>query len=275
MSKACHLESCLAISLQFGPNSSCAKRIACNYLLSLSKVSFLVFRITICHSSCVKRIAFKYLFKCHPDMLDHEMPLIMFQANNLQIPQKCHPRHVGSRDVTHHVPSEQLANTFLSVISGMSDHEMSLIMCQENSLQIPFCAKRTSFKYLLFSQKYHPRYVKSRDVTHHVPSEQLANTFYFLKSIIPGMSDHEMSLIMCQANNLQTPFIFSKVTSLVCLVKRCLFHFTTYSYQYRQQVILVICQHTTTYTNSRTMSLLFYHIQLSIPIVGNTCLLSM
>ena len=106
MSKACHLESCLAISLQFGPNSSCAKRIACNYLLSLSKVSFLVFRITICHSSCVKRIAFKYLFKCHPDMLDHEMPLIMFQANNLQIPQKCHPRHVGSRDVTHHVPSE-------------------------------------------------------------------------------------------------------------------------------------------------------------------------
>ena len=121
-----------------------------------------VCRITGCHSSCAKRIACKYIFKCHP-------------------------RYVKSRDVTHHVPSELLAYTFL---------------CQANILQIPFifskasslvcqitrchssCAKRTTCKYLLFSQKCHPRYVGSRDVTPHVTSEQLAKTFYFVLVII-------------------------------------------------------------------------------------------
>jgi len=93
------------------------------------------------------------------------MSLIMCQANNLQIPfkfsQNFHPQYVGSRDVTHHVPSEQLAITFIFI-------------------------------------KCHPQYVGSRDVTHHVSSEQFANTFIFFKSVILSMSSHEMSFIMCQ-----------------------------------------------------------------------------
>jgi len=162
MSKACHPETCLVVSLQFSHNFSRAKRIACNYLLSLSKVSSPACRITGCHSSCAKRIACKYICKCHPG-------------------------YIKSRDVTHHVPSELLAYTFL---------------CQANILQIPFifskasspvcqitrchpsCAKRTTCKYLLFSQECHPRYVGSRDVTPHVTSEQLAKTFYFVLVII-------------------------------------------------------------------------------------------
>ena len=146
-------------------------------------MSSLVCRITRCHSSCAKQTTCKYLLNFLkifiPSMSDHEMSLIMCQANNLQSP------------------------LFLSsVILSMSGHEMSLIMCQVNSLQIPLSFSKVSSSVCRVT-RCHSSCAKWQ---------------------------------VLQTNNLQIPFNFSQNSHLQCVGLRDVTkkrYITTYSYQYR------------------------------------------